>query len=337
MTFSFPLNKNKTCDIIHYHGGLMMYQDIYNKIKEMDTIIIHRHSRPDGDALGSQLGLKEAILATFPNKCVFVVGDETERLKWVGNMDNISDQTYNNALVIVVDCGADKLISDERYKNGKCLIKIDHHIPQGEYGDIVLVDTSFESCAGIIADIVINTPMVLNNKAATLLFLGIVTDSGRFRYSSTSTRTFEIVSKLYSYNIDSEYIYSKIYTEKLANVKLRAELVSKFEITSYGVAYLINTKEDIEKYNIGIFDISRGMVNIMAGIEEVKIWVNFCEDISGDIYVEIRSNGLNINQVAVKFNGGGHLQASGCTIKDKAQIWDVIEELNKVIEEDNNV
>ena len=126
------------------------------------------------------------------------------------------------------------------------------------------------------------------------------------------------------------YFSFKIYTEKLANVKLRAYLTTKFEITEDGVAYLINTKEEIAKYNVGIFDVSRGMVNIMGGIEEVKIWSNFSEDVSGDIYVELRSSGLNVNQVATKFGGGGHLQASGCTLKNKDQIKEVIVELNKV-------
>ena len=307
-----------------------MYQTIFQEIKKHDTIIIHRHSRPDGDALGSQLGLKEAILATFPSKSVFVVGDTSERYSWMGNMDEISDDIYNGSLVIVVDCGAEKLISDERFKLASKLIKIDHHIPQGEYGDIMHVDTSFESCAGIIADMIFSTDLVMNDKSANSLFTGIVTDSGRFRYGSTTPKTFIIASKLMEYKIDTDYIYNKIYTEKLANVKLRAYLTTKFEITSDGVAYLINTKEDIEKYNVGIFDISRGMVNIMGGIEEVKIWSNFSEDVSGDIYVELRSSGLNINQVATKFGGGGHLQASGCTLKNKEQIKDVIEELNKV-------
>lgn len=307
-----------------------MYQIIFEEIKKYETIIIHRHSRPDGDALGAQMGLKEAILATFPDKNVFVVGDESERYFWMGKSDVISDDIYNGALVIVVDCGAEKLISDERFKLGSKLIKIDHHIPQGEYGDIQLVDTSFESCAGIIADMILNTDLVLNSKAATSLFTGIVTDSGRFRYSSTTSKTFDIVSKLLEYKIDTDYIYNKIYTEKLANVKLRAYLTTKFEITDDGVAYLINTKEEIAKYNVGIFDVSRGMVNIMGGIEEVKIWSNFSEDVSGDIYVELRSSGLNVNQVATKFGGGGHLQASGCTLKSKDQIKEVIEELNKV-------
>ena len=129
-----------------------MFLEIYNKIKEYDAIIIHRHNRPDGDALGSQIGLKNAILATFPTKCVKVVGDMIERYSWMGEMDNVDDELYENALVIVCDSGSEKLISDERYKNGKFLIKIDHHIPQGEYGDLAYVDTTRESCAGIIAE-----------------------------------------------------------------------------------------------------------------------------------------------------------------------------------------
>lgn len=308
-----------------------MYRKIFNLIKKFDTIIIHRHTRPDGDALGSQMGLKEAIITTFPQKNVFIVGDETERLKWMGNMDIVSDDKYNDALVIVVDTGTEKLISDERYRTGKYLVKIDHHIPQGDYGDFSYVNTTFESCAGIIADIILHTPLIMNSKSASCLFTGIVTDSGRFRYNSTTSKTFDTVSALYKYGVDTEYIYNKIYTDKLANVKLRAKLVSKFKITDKGVAYLINTKEEIKEYNISIFDISRGMVNIMSGIEEISIWANFCEDVNGDIYVEIRSNGININQVATKFGGGGHLQASGCTIKSYDDIDKVIAELDALI------
>ena len=307
-----------------------MYQTIFQEIKKHDTIIIHRHSRPDGDALGSQLGLKEAILATFPSKSVFVVGDTSERYSWMGNMDEISDDIYNGSLVIVVDCGAEKLISDERFKLGSKLIKIDHHIPQGEYGDIMHVDTSFESCAGIIADMIFSTDLVMNDKAANSLFTGIVTDSGRFRYGTTTPKTFIIASKLMEYKIDTDYIYNKIYTEKLATVKLKAYLTTKFQISEDGVAYLINTKEEIKEYNVGIFDISRGMVNIMGGIEEIKIWSNFSEDVNGDIYVELRSSGLNVNQVATKYGGGGHLQASGCTLKDFDTVYKLIEDLNKV-------
>lgn len=307
-----------------------MFLDIYNKIKEFDTIIIHRHSRPDGDALGSQLGLKMAILATFPKKSVKVVGDTLERYNWLGNMDDVDDSEYSDALVIVVDSGAEKLISDERYKMGKFLIKIDHHIPQGEYGDIAYVDTTSESCASVIASLIRETPLVMTKDAASLLFSGLVTDSGRFRYSQTSPKTFDIASYLLSYEVDTEYIYTHLYTEKLSTIKLRAHLTTKFKVTKYGVAYLINKWSDVVKYNVGLFDISRGMVNIMAGIEGISVWANFTENENGEVYCEFRSSGKNVNTVATLFGGGGHLQASGCTLSDISQVKNVIKELNKL-------
>lgn len=313
-----------------------MFLDIYNKIKEYDTIIIHRHNRPDGDALGSQLGLKFAILETFPSKCVKVVGDMIERYSFMGVMDEISDELYSGALVIVCDCGTEKLISDDRYNKGDYLIKIDHHIPQGEYGDIMCVDTSYESCCGLITKLIMETPLVMNKNSANSLFVGLVTDSGRFRYSQTTANTFNIASYLMNYDVDTEYIYNKIYTEKLENVKLRAKMVSKFNVTEYGVAYLVNTKEEVASYGLSIFDVSRGMVNIMGGIEGIDVWANFTEDVSGDIYCEFRSNGANVNSVAVKFGGGGHLQASGCTIKNLSDIDKVIDELNKLVGDKND-
>jgi phosphoesterase RecJ-like protein len=308
----------------------MILTNIYRKIKEYNTIIIHRHIKPDGDALGSQIGLKESLIATFPNKCIKVVGDMSERYSFIGEMDEIEDSLYENALVIVLDTGAERLISDERYKLGKYLIKIDHHLPQGEYGDLAYVDTSRESCAGVVASFLMEKRFKINDKVATALFTGMVTDSGRFRYQSTSSTTYKIASELMKYNIDTESIYNKIYVDKLANVKLKAKLIDKFIVLDSGVAYLINTKEEIKEYNVPIYDVSRGMVNIMAGIEEIKIWANFSEDENGDIYCEIRSNGPNINVVATKYGGGGHLQASGTTIYSFDTVKEIINDLERV-------
>lgn len=308
----------------------MILTNIYRKIKEYNTIIIHRHTKPDGDALGSQIGLKESLIATFPNKCIKAVGDMSERYSFIGEMDEIEDSLYEGALVIVLDTGAERLISDERYKLGKYLIKIDHHLPQGEYGDLAYVDTSRESCAGVVASFLMDKRFKINDKVATALFTGMVTDSGRFRYSSTSSVTYKVASELMKYNIDTESIYNKIYVDKLANVKLKAKLIDKFVVLDSGVAYLINTKEEIKEYNVPIYDVSRGMVNIMAGIEEISIWANFSEDENGDIYCEIRSNGPNINVVATKYGGGGHLQASGTTIYSFDTVKEIINDLERV-------
>ena len=147
---------------------------IYNLIKENPKIIIHRHERPDGDALGSQMGLKQAILATFPTHDVKIVGDINKRYSWMGEMDTVEDSEYENALVFVLDCGTLKLINDERYKTGKYLVKIDHHIPQDTYGDFVVEDTNYESCCGLLADIIFKSGMKLNDEGAGSLFTGMV-------------------------------------------------------------------------------------------------------------------------------------------------------------------
>lgn len=306
----------------------MEMKDIYNLIKEFNKIVIHRHLLPDGDALGAQIGLKEAICQTFPDKIVKCAGEQKNRFFWMGSMDVVPNDFYENALVIIVDTGAEKLIDDTRYKNGKYILKIDHHIAQGEFGDESWVDTSFESCAGMITYFVKTMGMTESINGATALFTGIVTDSGRFRYPQTSSRTFDMVSWLMGHSIDINAIYTRLYTESLANVKLKAKLVNKFEVTKFGVGVLKNTKEDIKKYNLPINDISRGMVNIMSGIREIKVWVNFSEDINSNIYCEFRSNGADVFTIAKKYGGGGHLQASGATIHSWSEADCVIENLN---------
>lgn len=312
-----------------------MFKKIYQLIKKYNTIIIHRHTNPDGDALGSQIGLKEAIKETFPDKNVFVVGDYSERYNFMGEMDKIEDNIYDNALVFVLDSGSEHLINDQRYKIGKCLVKIDHHLSDSDYGDYNYVDNTRESCAGIIADFIDKTPLKLNKTAAEALYTGICTDSGRFRYSSTTANSFNSATNLLKLNPDIQTIYQNLYTEELKTVKLKAKMICKFKLTSKNVAYLVNTKEEVASYGLDTFSISRLMVSTMAGIKGIDVWVNFTEDENGKICVEYRSNCKNVNKVAVKYGGGGHLLASGSMLDSMEQINDVLKDLDLLMEEEN--
>lgn len=310
-----------------------MYKQFLNKIKEYGTIIIHRHGRPDGDALGSQIGLKEAILATYPYKKVYAVGDMNEKLKFIGDVDIINDDIYKNALVIVLDSSDTTMINDDRYKLGRYIIKVDHHISNCNYGNLNIVDTNEVSCASLLAKIIFNCNMKLTPVGARALFTGIVTDSGRFRYNSVTSDTFIIASKLLKYNFDFNEIYNNLYIEDIDIVKLRANMVLSFKTSPKSVAYLINTQEDIKKYNTDLFTISRGMVNVMSGIKGIDVWANFTEDESGKIICEFRSTKYNVNQVAVKYGGGGHKFASGATIENSNIINNVITDLENLLEE----
>lgn len=310
-----------------------MYSKFYEEIKKHDVIIIHRHSRPDGDALGCQIGLREALKEHYPEKEVYAVGDLSERLAFIGNLDIISDDKYNDALVIILDTPEEAMINDERYKMGKFIIKIDHHIPRNSFGDLEIIDTSFESCASLVADIIFSKHSILNSIAASSLFTGIVTDSGRFRYDSVTPRTFQIASKLLESNFSFSEIYSKLYIEDLKFVRLRSMFTLKFKLTANNVAYIMTTYDELKEYGVDFFTASRGMVNTMSGIKGIDIWVNFTEDENNNVVVaEIRSTKYNINQIATKYGGGGHLLASGASLKNFEEAKLMLDDLDKLVE-----
>jgi phosphoesterase RecJ-like protein len=175
--------------------------------------------------------------------------------------------------------------------------------------------------------------MKLTAHGARALFTGIVTDSGRFRYNNVSSETFVIASKLLKYNFDFNEIYTKLYVDDLELVKLRAQMVLSFKISEKGVAYLVNDKDAVNRYNTDIFTISRGMVNVMSGINGIDIWANFTEEESGKVICEFRSSKYNVNQIAVKYGGGGHKFASGATVSSLAVIKDILKDLESLIEE----
>ncbi len=307
------------------------YQEVYNLINEYDCIIIHRHSRPDGDALGSQIGLKEAIKNTFQNKEVYAVGDASSRYSFIGEMDEIEDCKYQEALCILLDTSDSLLLSDERFKKAKKKIKIDHHIFKEEYADVEIIDNSFESCCGLVSDIVFETGLKLNDAGARALYTGIVTDSGRFRYDSTNSKTFLICSKLLEYKFDLNEIYNNLYIDDLNMVKLRAKFTLKFVVEG-NVAYIKTTKEEVSELNADIFSVSRGMVNTMSGIRGIDIWANFTEDKDNGVIVEMRSSKYDISWVAVKYGGGGHAKACGCTVKDFEEADKIITDLLTITE-----
>lgn len=313
-----------------------MYNKVLEEIKKYDKIIIHRHMRPDGDALGSQLGLKEIIKYNFNEKEVYATGDMVDRYSFIGTVDEVTDEMYDNALVIVLDCSEKSLISDDRFSKGKMLIKIDHHIKREEFANIELIDESFESCCGLIADIAITLGLKLNSDSARLLYIGMVTDSGRFRYDATTSKTFFLASKLLEHNIDINEIYNNLYIEELEIAKLRAKYVLKMQLTENNVAYVKTTYKELLDEKVDFFTASRGMVNTMSGIKGIDVWANFTEDKEGNVVCELRSSKYNVNKIATKYGGGGHIKASGCTVNSFDVCDQILEDLNNLCKEVEN-
>ena len=308
-----------------------MFEQVLQAIREYDTIIIHRHSRPDGDAMGSQLGLKHLIRENFPEKQVYAVGDDPRYFGFMEDsvMDVITDDVYTDALVIILDSGAAHLISDDRYQLAEKTVRIDHHIFVDKIADIEVIDTSFESCCGMIAEFAVESGLQLNPLAAKSLYTGMVTDSGRFRYDGTTARTFRLASFLMEQKFDTTELFRGLYADDLSSKQLKAKFLLKIQVTQQGVAYIYTPAEEFEELNADVFTVSRGMTNTMADIRGVDIWVNFTETDKG-VLCEIRSSRYNINPIAVKYGGGGHAKASGATVADRETAMAMLSDLNEI-------
>ncbi len=306
-----------------------MFKQALQLIKKYDQIVIHRHSNPDGDAIGSQYGLQQLILNTFPDKKVYIVGDGTKRYAFMdgAQTDVVPDEIYKNALAIILDTSVKSMISDDRYLNAAATLRFDHHIFCEKIADIDIVDTSYESCCGLITDFALQSGLKFNDAAAKSLFTGMVTDSGRFRYDSTNSRTFALASELNKYNIDTNALYAELYADDFEMLKLRAKYTLKIQITDKNVAYIITTKDELNTVNADEFTISRGMVGVMSDIKGIHSWVNFTETERG-VLCELRSKKYNINPIATKYGGGGHAKASGATIDSLETAMQMLEDLN---------
>ncbi len=311
-----------------------MFESVLQEILAHNRIIIHRHSNPDGDALGSQIGLKHILKENFPEKEVYAVGDDAKRYAFMTDsaMDEVTDKMYNGALAVILDTSAKSLISDDRYTLAARTVRMDHHIFCEKIADVELTDTSYESCCGLVADFAKRCHLTLTPLAAKSLYTGMITDSGRFRYDSTSAQTFRIASFLMEHEFETNDIYRNLYADDYSRIKLRAEFILKIQFTAKNVAYIYTTLDEAAATGADTFSISRGMVNTMGDIRGVDIWVNFTETEEG-VLCEIRSSKYNINPIAVKHGGGGHAKASGATLKDRAEAMELLTELEGLLEE----
>lgn len=308
-----------------------MFEEILAQIQQYDTIIIHRHTRPDGDAMGSQLGLKHIILENFPEKTVYTVGDDPRFFGFMTDsaMDVIPDSTYKNALAVILDTASHPLISDDRYRLAARSVRIDHHIFCEHIADVEVVDTSFESCCGLVTQFAVESGLRINTVAATSLYTGMVTDSGRFRYDGTTARTFRLASRLMEAGIDTNELFRNLYADDFSSKQLKAKFILKIQFSAPNVAYIYTDLEEFKALGVDVFTVSRAMTNTMADIRGVDIWVNFTETENG-VLCELRSNRYNINPIAVKYGGGGHTKASGATVPDKATAMAMLRDLDQI-------
>lgn len=307
-----------------------MKERILDVIKSYETIIIHRHVRPDPDAYGSQGGLAEILKASFPEKNIFTVGKEEETLHYLRRLDQIPDDAYEGALVIVCDTANAERICDNRYNLGDKLIKIDHHPNVDAYGDMMWVDTDASSVSEMIYEFYLSGKddgLKMSDEAARLLFAGIVGDTGRFLFPSTSKKTFAYAGELIHYNFSRPELFDKMYELSPNVVKLNGYVLQNFEMKHHGAAAMVLRKELLEEFQVKASEASL-LVGTLGNIAGIKAWVFFIEE-EDQIRVRLRSKGPIINEIARNYQGGGHPLAAGASIYSWDDMDAVINELEE--------
>jgi bifunctional oligoribonuclease and PAP phosphatase NrnA len=311
-----------------------MKEQILEAIENYETIIIHRHVRPDPDAYGSQGGLAEILKASYPEKNIYTVGAEEPSLNYLRRLDAISDDAFRGALVIVCDTANAERICDERYRLGEQLVKIDHHPNEDPYGDLLWVDTSASSTSEMIYEFYLtfkDRGLKMSDEAARLLYAGIVGDTGRFLYPSTTNKTFAYAGELIHYNFSRTELYDRMYELAPNVVKLNGYILQNFELMENGAAKVVMKRELLDQYSVKPSEASL-LVSELGNVRGIKAWVFFIEE-EDQIRVRLRSKGPVINTIARKYNGGGHPLAAGASIYSWDDVDRVLDDLIQACKE----
>jgi phosphoesterase RecJ-like protein len=312
-----------------------MFNEIYERIKEYDNIVIARHIGVDPDALCSSLALRDSIKLTFPNKNVIAVGSGSQKFTKVGNIDKYVNM--ENALLIVTDTPDKKRVDTAIVDTFKYKIKIDHHPFIEKFCDIEYIDENKSSACEIIMELLNSVDLKCNDEIAGLLFLGIASDSNRFLFNTCTSNTFKLVSEyMEKYHIDLEELYPKIYNRPMNEVRLQGFISLNMKVTDNGVGYAVIDNAIQTEYKVDSAA-AGNMINNFNFIDGVPIWVTVTEDIRNSIFrISVRSRGITINKLCENYNGGGHIHAAGARVKTMDEAMALINDLDKLLGEMKN-
>ncbi len=307
-----------------------MYKRIYKAIQKYNTIVIARHIGVDPDAMASQIGLRDAILATFPHKKVYAVGTGGAKFSYLGSLDSY-EEIDEKTLLIVLDTPDKRRVDCPNVDHFSYKIKIDHHPFVEKFCDLEWIQDKSSSTCELIIDFIYHTHLKKKANQAVMekLFLGLVSDTNRFMFSNSSYHTFEIVSKvLKDYPLHITELYEKLYLRPLNEVRLQGYMGQNMKVTENGVGYIKISEEVLNSFQADVAS-SGNMINNFNYIEEVLVWVAITEDTKNELFkINIRSRGPIINTIAEKYNGGGHQLASGAKVMTMDEVDALIDDLD---------
>ena len=313
-------------------------EQILQKIKDYDRIMLFRHVRNDGDCVGATKGFKRILQLSFPEKEVYLIdSDCSAYLAFLGPEDApVADALYADALGIVLDTASEARISNKKYQLCKEIIKIDHHIPLESYGCLNWVEEERSSCCEMVVDFyeTFRNELKIDRDAATYLYTGMVTDSGRFKYSGVNGDTMRCAGTLLDVGVDTDRLFARLYLEAYEYLKFKAHIYQRMQITENGVAYIYIDRAMQEEFGLSLEQASACVGNLDS-IRGCICWIAFIEngDEAGSIRVRLRSRFVHINAIAEKYRGGGHACASGATVYGKEEVDALLADADATVKE----
>ncbi len=310
-------------------------KSIVEKIEQYGNIALFFHELPDCDALGSVFGFESFLSKKYPKKDIRIIGLDTldsqhENELFQFDKRHVPNSFLANSLGIVLDTANVDRIWSQRQNYCQELICIDHHPSIEVVGDIEWKDSSYSATAEMIADFILEwDKKKIGTHTCNCLYAGLLTDTNRFLYPSTSTRAYKIVEQLMELGLDRQLVHNVIYLNDLNELKFRNYLfnLAKFD-QKLGLAWVKIPKGAFARYRVK----KMSYVNTIGGIKGIKIWLSFYYDSDAKKWKgSIRSALLPINKIAQKYCGGGHALAAGMSLAKQSDINLVINDIKQYL------
>lgn len=304
------------------------------QLKDSNSIALISHLDPDGDNLGSLTALSKSLLNLGKKVYPIEFDKIPENLKFLPNLDLLSDNTdININMIICLDCANYERLGkiDELFNKAKYKINIDHHQSNEFYGDVNIVKKGYSSTCELVFDLINEINLPIDKEISMSLLTGISTDTGRFLYSATTADTLTKASRLVENGADMIKINELIYQSKKFEAQLlENEILSKTEIYNDYVAFSFVMTDQLNKYNVEISDID-SVINTFRDTDKIKISVLIKQQTENEYKVSFRSKGnIDVGLIAKNLGGGGHKNAAATRITGDFETV-----LNKIKEEIN--
>jgi bifunctional oligoribonuclease and PAP phosphatase NrnA len=294
---------------------------IADEIRRRQRFVLSSHVRPDGDAIGSQLAMAFALWQL--GKEVRLVNHDAppthmKVFPGVPHIEVASRIDDPGDAVIVMECGELSRTGVEGFERG-FVINIDHHLGNTSYGALNWFDTSAAACGEMVFDLVGELGVPLTREIATHVYIAIITDTGSFRWSNITPRTFDICRQCVEAGIDPPRIAEAIFdSNSLGRLKLFGAVLSKMELDPSGRVATVYVDQKLAKDCGGTYEDTEGIVNLPLTVKDIEAVAFFKEAGPDDWRVSMRSKGdVDVNAIAKQFGGGGHKNASGCNARGK--------------------